>query len=494
MSFEPDTRFRTPLSRLPIRLRLATGVSIVAFVILALFAVVVDRLEAHRLWADFYSQVDSNARIATHHLTIVPGNPPTITPAPSELGLSAGALVRVLNANGSVVVPAKSNVNLGPPAAQDQNVDGYRVVTEQARSFSGFAGFVQYAQPLTSVSNEVGDLKVFLLLGVLAGTVLAFGAGSLVARRAIMPIAELTAAAAQIERTRDLNQMLPEPTADDEVAELSRTLSRMLASLADARNETEALLERQRAFVADASHELRTPLTSVLANLELLADSLEGPDRDAALSALRSTQRMRRLVGDLLLLARADAHRPPLRDPVDLAQVVIEAASELEPAAGNHVLTLDVKPAPTVGSRDDLQRVATNLIENALRHTPPATHVTASTRALPDGGVELVVADAGPGIAPDVRATLFQRFVRGVGDRGGSFGLGLAIVDAVTRAHGGEIVVDESPHGGARFTVTLPPATPAAPDDPTQGHLWADLERLPAAPTDDSEPAGERSA
>jgi two-component system, OmpR family, sensor kinase len=173
---------------------------------------------------------------------------------------------------------------------------------------------------------------------------------------------------------------------------------------------------------------------------------------------------------------------------------VIDAASELEPAAGKHMLMLDVKPAPTLGSRDDLQRVATNLIENALRHTPPGTHVTASTRALPDGGAELVVADDGPGIASDVRATLFQRFVRGTGDRGGSFGLGLAIVEAVTHAHGGEITVDESPHGGARFTVTLPPARPPLSDASPQGRLWADPERLQAPPADDSEPAGERSA
>ena len=108
----------------------------------------------------------------------------------------------------------------------------------------------------------------------------------------------------------------PLPIADDEIAELSRTLTGMLTSLAAARDETEATLERQREFVADASHELRTPLTSVLANLELLVDSLHGPDRDAAASALRSTQRMRRLVGDLLLLARADSGRAPMSEPL----------------------------------------------------------------------------------------------------------------------------------------------------------------------------------
>ncbi|MGH2850164.1 MAG: sensor histidine kinase, partial [Solirubrobacteraceae bacterium] len=264
----------------------------------------------------------------------------------------------------------------------------------------------------------------------------------------------------------------PEPTADDEVAQLTRTLAGMLAALAAARDESDALLDRQRAFVADASHELRTTLTSVLANLELLVDSLDGADREAAESALRSTQRMRRLVGDLLLLARADAGRAPAREPLDLADVVVEAASELEPSSNQHVISLDAKPAPLTGSRDDLQRVATNLIENALRHTPPGTHITASTRSLPDGTAELVVADDGPGIAPDVREKLFERFVRGAGDRGGSFGLGLAIVEAVVHVHGGTVTVDESPHNGARFTIHLPQTTEdRAPDAPPS--LWA---------------------
>jgi two-component system, OmpR family, sensor kinase len=133
-----------------------------------------------------------------------------------------------------------------------------------------------------------------------------------------------------------------------------------------------------------------------------------------------------------------------------------------------------VSPTPVVGSRDDLQRVATNLIENALRHTPPGTHVNVSTHRLADGSAELIVADDGPGIPPELRPKLFARFVRGAGDRGGSFGLGLAIVSAVTHAHGGTVEADESHHAGARFTVRIPahaaptpatpnPATPAEP-------------------------------
>jgi len=166
-----------------------------------------------------------------------------------------------------------------------------------------------------------------------------------------------------------------------------------------------------------------------------------------------------------------------LREPLDLAEVVIDAASELESVSRDHVLELDVRPTPIVGNRDDLQRVATNLLENALRHTPPNTHITASTRSLADGSAELVVADDGPGIPADLRPNLFARFIRGAGDRGGSFGLGLAIVAAVTEAHGGSVQADDSPHGGARFTVHLPPATTPPPQPP------ADADEVPTAPS-----------
>ena len=138
---------------------------------------------------------------------------------------------------------------------------------------------------------------------------------------------------------------MPQPQADDEVAELARTLEGMLRELDAARAETESMLARQRQFVADASHELRTPLTSVLANLELLAESLQGDQGEAARSALRSSQRMRRLVADLLLLARTDAARVVARKPCDLAQIVVEAAAELGPVSAAHDISLDVHPA-----------------------------------------------------------------------------------------------------------------------------------------------------
>jgi signal transduction histidine kinase len=229
----------------------------------------------------------------------------------------------------------------------------------------------------------------------------------------------------------------------------------MLQALEASREEREAVLARQRQFVADASHELRTPLTSVLANLELLADVLEGERGEAARAALRSTQRMRRLVADLLLLARADAKREIPHSPTDLAQVLIDVASELGPVAGEHELSIDARPATVEGSRDELHRLAMNLIQNAFQHTPDGTHVEASVATVGDH-VRLVVTDDGPGVPPDMREKIFDRFVRAEGDRGGSVGLGLSIVRAVAQTHGGDVVLESPPEGGARFVVTLP--------------------------------------
>ena len=271
------------------------------------------------------------------------------------------------------------------------------------------------------------------------------------------PIAELTAAARRIEQSRDPSERIPHPEAEDEVAELARTLDAMLHALDQARGETEGALVRQREFVADASHELRTPLTSVLANLELLEEELTGEQREAAASALRSSRRMRRLVADLLLLARADAGREAPHAPVDLSEIVTEAAAELEPVAGDHELSISAPAGAHVdGARDELHRLVLNLMENALRHTDPGTAVEASVERR-NGEIVLSVEDDGPGIPVDLRDKVFERFYRGAGDRSGSSGLGLSIVRAVAESHKGSVRLEEPLDGrGARFVVRIP--------------------------------------
>jgi signal transduction histidine kinase len=203
----------------------------------------------------------------------------------------------------------------------------------------------------------------------------------------------------------------------------------------------------------------------VLANLELLEEELAGETADIASSALRSSRRMRRLVADLLLLARADAGRRAPRRPTDLAEIARGVAAEAAPLAADHDLEVDAEPGLAVeGTADDLHRLVLNLVENAVRHTPPGTRVRVSARR-EDESVVLVVEDDGPGIPADQRARVFERFVRGPGDAGsGGSGLGLAIVRAVAESHGGDVAVEDGAGGrGVRFTVRLPVAAERAP-------------------------------
>jgi len=368
--------------------------------------------------------------------------------------------VKIRGAKSPLVTPIFRNapVNTGTFAEA-----GYRVdVRELGVRPSGQVKLL-YARPFADVDHTLARVRFFLILGVLGGTVLALLAGLATAQRAMRPIAELSDAAREIERTRDPSRRLPHPEADDEVAELARTLEGMLGALDSARADTESMLSRQREFVADASHELRTPLTSVLANLELLAEELKGEQAETAQAALRSTRRMRRLVGDLLLLARADAQRAQPHRHTDLGEVLTEAAGELGPVAMDHDLAVEAHPAPVSGVRDDMHRLALNLIENALRHTPPGTHVRARTGV--DGAhAILIVEDDGPGIAPELQRRIFERFVRGGRDGGRGSGLGLAIVRAVTESHGGSVTL-EPPDGGTgtRFVIRLPLAASSAP-------------------------------
>jgi len=458
--------------QMPIRWRLAGGSALLTLVILCGFAGAVGGLTSQRLHQDFEREVRDAANLLQAKITynaLVPtalGNYELDGFEP-DLALyeDGSTVVRIVSREGILLKSTEHTKDFGPPQLKRIVEDGYLVETRELNRPPGeivsLPLFLQYARPLSTVDATVGRLRLFLIVGVLSGAGLALLAGLMVARRAMTPIAELTATARKIEQTRDPAERIPVVEADDEVAELARTLDGMLHALDTSRAETEDALRRQREFVADASHELRTPLTSVLANLELLAESLEGEQEEAANSALRSSRRMRRLVADLLLLARHDAARQAPHTPTDLGQVLVEAAAEVGVIAGDHEVSIDTTRAMVDGARDELHRLTLNLMENAIRHTPPGTRVRAAVARV-DGRVRLSVEDDGPGIPLELKERVFERFVRGVGDRGGSSGLGLSIVHAVARSHGGTVRI-ESPTSngsgrarGTRFVVVLP--------------------------------------
>jgi signal transduction histidine kinase len=206
----------------------------------------------------------------------------------------------------------------------------------------------------------------------------------------------------------------------------------------------------------------------VQANLELLqAAGPTGGDDQAVDSALASTKRMSRLVSDLLLLARADAGRIGARTGCDLAEVAGAAAAEVAPTIGERELRVDNdRPLPIAGNPDELHRLVANLLDNAVRHTPPGTKIELRLRT--EGSHAIVeVSDDGPGVPPELRDQIFDRFVRGDGPAdtaiSGGSGLGLAIVKAVATSHGGGVELTESEAGGALFRVRLPLARASVP-------------------------------
>jgi signal transduction histidine kinase len=488
--------------RLPIRSRLAGVSALLTFTILCAFALVVGSLTVHRIRTNFDREVavsgDNVASLLQPEAkgSYIEGFKVVINQAELDrVAESEDAVIRIMNESGTLLATTNKNARLG--LSSEADVGGYRVHTSLVAINGPVGGaiVVQYGRRLSDLDATIARVELLLVLGVLAGTFLALLAGIAIARRAMAPIAQLTSTAEQIARTRDPSLRMPEPTADDEVTELAHTLGGMLRELDAAHAETEQALARQRQFVADASHELRTPLTSVLANLELLSESLRGDEAEAARSALRSSRRMRRLVADLLLLARSDVGRVVAREPCDLAQVVVEAAAELGPVSDTHEISIDARPVVVQAARDELHRLALNLIENALRHTPPGTEIRVSTGTtaqgqarLPAGEAYLIVEDDGPGVPEQMADSLFERFVRGAGDRGGSFGLGLAIVRAVAESHGGSVALEQTHPGGerpgARFVVSLPAATTIArqasveTSSPAAGRLDCHSERV----------------
>lgn len=461
----------------PVRWRLGGGSAALTFVILASIAIVTGVLTDRQLSSSFHAQTQGALGTLSGKLNAA------YEPAQRQVlcnfdllsyAESDGAQIRFFSRTGKLFcsqaydatgVPvnmpqfAPPRMHHSPRGTFVQH--GYFIATE-ATSYRGahgnHTGWLYYARPLSSLNETISEVRIYLTGGVLAGTILAMLAGLLVAQRAMRPVVELTEAAREIERTRDPTLRVPQPEAEDEVADLARTLESMLGALNAARHESEVALMRQREFVADASHELRTPLTSVLANLELLADELDGEQADSAKSALRSTQRMRRLVADLLLLARADVGRHQPHRPTDLAAHLTDAAAELGSAFADHIVLVNAEPAPVDGAGDDLHRLILNLVENALSHTPPGTHIRAATE-LRDGRPTIIVEDDGPGIEPELQRRVFERFVRGGGDKGSrGTGLGLAIVAAVAAAHGASVQLTSLPTlRGTRFEVTFPP-------------------------------------
>jgi signal transduction histidine kinase len=457
------------LSRFTIRWRLALISAALTFLILCAFALVIGQLTVSRVRSDFRNETKNAAAELGDRLAVdfsLATGTTYLGPDLRVYSAANDAVIRVFDGRKQVIQQTPGAPNLGTPdTSGSREVDVYQLETRIRFVPAGqvlVPVWIEYARPLRDLNLTIARLRLFLAFGIFGGTLLALLGGLALARRSLRPVTDITATAREIARTGDPALTVPQPHSEDEVAELARTFEEMLSALESARLETEGALQRQREFVADASHELRTPLTSVLANLELLTDELHGEPRETAEGALRSARRMRRLVADLLLLARSDVDQGRTTRPLDLAHVVRDAVGEAHALAGDRELEAELEDGVIVeGARDELHRLALNLIENAVHHTPPGTSIRISVGAPRDDAL-LRVADDGPGVPPELRARIFERFVTAGRDRGSSTGLGLAIVSAVAQAHGGEVTLEDVPRG-ASFLVRLPLAPDAPP-------------------------------
>lgn len=455
--------------RWPIRWRVAAVSAALTLVILAGFAAVVGRLAGDRLRDDFRDELRAAAGELAFSLQVEGEGqlgPVVSGPDLEQFAMADHARVRIVTADGRQISATTDAPDLGLPAPGVTTVGDLAVATAPILTtrIDLPTVYVQYARNHADVQATIDRLWVFLITGALGGTLLAAFGSTMVAGRALAPISRLTSVAREIGTRRDPSLQLPIPPADDEVAELARTLDGMLSELDLARGDTQEALARQRQFVADASHELRTPLTSVLANLEMLTDDRHGvhdPDsRETALSALASARRMNHLVSDLLVLARADSGRSSPKTECDLASLCRGVVQEISPLASEHELVTDLEDEVVVtGNPHELHRVVANLLRNAVTHTPAGSRI--ELRLVRASDVALIsVSDDGPGIPEELRESVFQRFVHGAGradcEGTGDTGIGLAIVRAVALDHGGEAVVCSSELGGARFEIRLP--------------------------------------
>ncbi len=349
-------------------------------------------------------------------------------------------------------------------------VGGKRVLYAAAPVLSPSGGVVQIvylATPLPDTGLAALPVEVrWQFAGVLlAAVLLAGGAGLLLARRIARPLSELAQAASGVA-DGDLSQKVPEDASIHELSTLSRAFNTMTANL---RQSDQA----KTAFISDVSHELRTPLTVIKGTIETLEDgamddlAARGP---FLASMSRETERLIRLVNDLLVLTRADASALNLQvRPLDLAELARVRCDHLSRRAAQRRVRLVVETAqPSDGAEafsvladpDRLAQVLDNLLDNAIRYSPPESAVTVAIRR-EDAQIICRVADAGPGIPASHLPLIFERFYRVDPSRGrnqGGSGLGLAIVRSLVQAHGGCVSAESAEGHGTAITFWLPAA------------------------------------
>ncbi len=386
---------------------------------------------------------ESGAQLVTPAGTVVES---TGDPVATGALLSAADLTPVFQGH-----DVRRTVAVGPDG------ETFRVLAVRPPS-TGCADAVVVVASLDDVARSVHRLRVLLLIAGPAVLAVAAAGGWVLAGRALRPVARMTGEARDLG-TADLSGRIEVPATSDELQRLAETLNAMLGRV-------QTGVDEQHRFVADASHELRTPLAVMRTELDvaLRSPALDPAAREVLTSTREEVERVGSIVESLLMLARIDEGSLALaREPVSLAEVAERAVGGLAPLARatNVTLVREGPPAVVTGDHARLDQVVTNLVANAIAHSPPGTAVRVETWER-DGEAGLSVRDRGPGIDDALLPRVFDRFVRGEGARTneGGGGLGLAICREIVTAHGGRIWGDSRMGEGSEFSFALP-ALPA---------------------------------
>lgn len=485
------------------RVRLTAWYATLFVMVLLAVGISVEGLARNRLMADVDWRLESTAadigsvverNLTSRSFTASPTRFEDIVPTLGSFA-SRGLLIQITDPTGKVVraseyAPAQPLIPLQDDldaATQFTNATwngdtvravNYPLMIMDASNIRWFLGTIIVAERLTTMNETLASLRQVLMVSSALGLALALAAGWAVAGRALRPVDRVTAAAARIARdgktATSLAARLPIPPTNDELSRLSATFNAMLDRL-------EASFSAQERFVADASHELRTPLTAIRGNVDVLSRQalsrhrpLDSNDLLPALNDIRQeTERMRRLLDDLLALARADAGSEQLGSTatvwqrVNLDQVAADAIRSAASLATGQILELEApRPVAVDGDPDRLHQLLLILLDNAIRHTPAPGHIRVAVANTADGFARIGVRDDGEGIDEEHLPHLFKRFYRADGARGrasGGTGLGLAIARSICQLHGGDIAVSSAPGQGTTFIVSLPSAEVSAP-------------------------------
>lgn len=469
-------------------IRITLIVTVVAIILAALSTMLVGRILTGNL--------DQQLRYAVHATDDRPHGPESMGDEPGGRvdlrvgGLPAGSFGLSVSSSGLVQTTMIWDSGSGQ-AGQEQIAsllslpgDG-RVSTVRFDDYGDYravaltrnGSFMAVAAPLAVTQAIVGRLIWIELALIALAAAAAAGVSTVVVRASLRPLNQLAATAAEVAALPlsagevSLGVRVPQGTSspDSEVGRVGAAFNSMLDHVEDSLQARHTSETRVRQFVADASHELRNPLAAIRGYAELTRRSGDRLPDDTvfALSRIESeSQRMSRLVEQMLLLARLD-NGPDLEvAEVDLGEKVLNAVSDAQASGPGHEWQVRVPDEPVIvlGDANQLHQVVANLLGNARKHTPAGTVVRTSVTSK-DGMAQIEVSDNGPGVPPEVLDHIFERFTRAdqarAHDREGSTGLGLAIVAAVAKAHGGQVSVASTQHG-ATFTVRLPLATGVA--------------------------------